>query len=73
MPPGDVRGFDVRTGQELWSFHAIPHEREFGNDTWKNGSSKTTGAANVWTMMSADDELGYAYLPLSSPSDDHYA
>src|SRR5262249_37755 len=33
---------------------------------------KTTGAANVWTMMSADDQLGYVYLPVSTPSDDHY-
>ena len=24
MPPGDVRGFDVRTGKQLWSFHTIP-------------------------------------------------
>src|SRR5947208_13338339 len=29
-------------------------------------------AANVWTMMSADDALGYVYLPFSTPSDDHY-
>jgi len=72
MPPGDVRGFDVRTGQKLWSFHTIPREGEFGNDSWKNGSWKTTGAANVWTMMSADEELGYVYLPVSTPSDDHY-
>jgi quinoprotein glucose dehydrogenase len=72
MPPGDVRGFDVRTGKQLWSFHAIPHRGEFGSDSWKNDSAKTTGAANVWTMMSADDELGYVYLPFSRPSDDHY-
>src|SRR5580704_17438716 len=72
MPPGDVRGFDIRTGKQLWSFHTIPHEGEFGNDSWKRGSWKTTGAANVWTMMSADDELGYVYLPVSTPSDDHY-
>ena len=72
MPPGDVRGFDVRTGKQIWSFHTIPHEGEFGSGTWKEGSSKTTGAANVWTMMSADDELGYVYLPVSTPSDDHY-
>jgi quinoprotein glucose dehydrogenase len=72
MPPGDVRGFDVRTGKQLWIFHAIPRQGEFGNETWKNGSWKTTGAANVWTMMSADDALGYVYLPFSTPSDDHY-
>ena len=72
MPPGDVRGFDVRTGKLLWSFHTIPHKGEFGYDTWKNGSAETTGAGNLWTMLSADDELGYVYLPLTSVSDDHY-
>ena len=68
MPPGDVRGFDVRTGKLLWSFHTIPHKGEYGYDTWKNGSAETTGAANLWTMLSADDELGYVYLPLTSVS-----
>src|SRR5437867_4901436 len=56
MPPGDVRGFDVRTGEQQWIFHSIPRAGEFGNETWKNGSWQTTGAANVWTMMSADEE-----------------
>ena len=72
MPPGDVRGFDVRTGKQQWIFHSIPREGEFGNETWKDGSWKTTGAANVWTMMSADEALGYVYLPFSTPSDDFY-
>jgi quinoprotein glucose dehydrogenase len=72
MPPGDVRGFDVRTGQQLWQFRSIPGEGEFGNETWDEGSWKTTGAANVWTLMSADDELGLVYLPFSTPSNDWY-
>jgi quinoprotein glucose dehydrogenase len=72
MPPGDVRGFDVRTGKQQWIFHAVPKEGEFGNETWAKGSWKTTGAANVWTMMSADDALGYVYLPFSTPANDHF-
>lgn len=72
MPPGDVRGFDVRTGKQQWIFHAIPRQGEFGNETWKGDSWKTMGATNVWTMMSADEALGYVYLPFSTPSDDHY-
>jgi quinoprotein glucose dehydrogenase len=72
MPPGDLRGFDVGTGKQQWIFHSVPIDGEFGNDTWKDGSWKTTGAANVWTMMSADEALGYVYLPFSTPSDDHY-
>ena len=72
MPPGDVRGFDVRTGEQRWIFHTIPQDGEFGNETWKNDSWKTTGNTNVWTMMSADEELGYVYLPVSTPTNDYY-
>ena len=72
MPPGDVRGFDVRTGKQLWQFRAVPVEGEFGNETWEDGSWKTTGGTNVWTLVSADDELGYVYLPVSTPSNDFY-
>ena len=72
MPPGHVRGFDVRTGEQRWMFRAIPAAGESGNETWQEGSWKTTGGANAWTMMSADDELGYVYLPFSSPANDWY-
>lgn len=71
-PPGDVRGFDVRTGELLWTFHAIPHPGEFGHDTWEPDAWKEFGAANVWSMMSADRDLGYVYLPFSTPSNDFY-
>ncbi len=72
MPPGDVRGFDARTGEQLWVFQSIPQEGEFGNETWENDSWETTGSTNVWTMMSADEELGYVYLPFSTPTNDYY-
>ena len=71
-PPGDVRGFDVRTGEQLWTFHSIPQEGEPGRDTWENGSWKVSGNTNVWTLMSADPELGLAYLPFGTPTNDWY-
>ena len=36
--PGYVRGFDVRTGSALWTFHTIPQPGEFGNETWEDDS-----------------------------------
>ncbi|WP_316743091.1 pyrroloquinoline quinone-dependent dehydrogenase [Pedobacter antarcticus] len=72
MPPGAVRGFDVRTGKQVWKFNAIPQKGEFGNETWEGDSWKTVGSANVWAPISADDELGYVYLPFSTPSNDNY-
>ncbi len=71
-PPGDVRGFDVRTGEHLWTFHSIPQAGEFGNETWKNESWKGTGNTNVWSLMSCDEELGYVYLPFGTPTSDYY-
>ncbi len=71
-PRGDVQAFDARTGKPVWIFHVVPQAGEFGNDTWENDSWKYTGNANVWTLMSADDDLGYVYLPFSTPTNDWY-
>jgi len=70
--PGDVRAYDVRTGKLRWTFHVIPRAGEFGLDTWKEDSWRYTGHANLWSLISADEELGYAYLPLTSPTSDMY-
>ena len=70
--PGDVRGFDAHTGEQVWVFQTVPQEGEYGNDTWENDAWQTYGQANVWSAMSADDELGYVYLPVSSTTHNHY-
>ena len=70
--PGDVRGFDAHTGEQVWVFQTVPQEDEYGNDTWENDAWQTFGQANVWSAMSADDELGYVYLPVSSTTHNHY-
>jgi len=72
LPPGHVRGFDVRSGKQKWLFHSIPQPGEVGNETWEEGSWAFNGSTNVWTMMSADPELGYVYLPFGTPSNDWY-
>jgi quinoprotein glucose dehydrogenase len=70
--PGDVRAYDVRTGRLRWTFHVIPRAGEFGVATWKENSWQYTGHANLWSLISVDEELGYAYLPLTSPTSDMY-
>ena len=57
-PPGDVRAFDVRTGKLRWTFHVVPREGEPGVETWEDDSWGYTGAGNVWSLISADEELG---------------
>ena len=69
---GYVRGFDVRTGKRLWTFHTIPKQGEPGYDTWLNGSAEYTGNTGVWTQVTVDEELGLVYLPVESPTGDYY-
>ena len=67
----DVLAFDVRTGKKKWVFHTIPRKGEPGYDTWKTGVDYTGNAA-VWPTFTADDELGYVYLPVEAPTNDIY-
>jgi quinoprotein glucose dehydrogenase len=69
---GYVRGFDVKTGKRLWTFHTIPMKNEEGAKTWLNGSAEYTGNTGVWTQVSVDEELGLVYLPVESPTGDFY-
>ena len=71
-PPGDVQAFNVRTGEFVWSFHTIPQEGEYGNDTWEDDSWSYTGSANVWAPFTVDAERGLVYLPVSTPNNDFY-
>jgi quinoprotein glucose dehydrogenase len=72
MPRGDIQAFDARTGKPLWLFHTVPQTGEFGNETWEQESWKYTGNTNAWTLLSADDELGYVYIPTGTPTNDWY-
>jgi len=73
--PSYIRGFDVRTGKQLWKFNLVPEPGEFGAETWVNGSKVGTpgvGKADAWAPYSADPELGLVYIPVGMPLMDEY-
>ena len=71
--PGWVRAWDVKTGEHSWDFHTVPNSAdEFGADTWLNDSWRYSGNANVWSMLSGDNELGHVYLPTGTATNDYY-
>jgi quinoprotein glucose dehydrogenase len=71
-PPGFVRAFDVRTGKELWSFSPVPREGDPATASWQDEAWRYSGAGNVWSTFSADDELGLVYVPTSGVTNDMY-
>ena len=71
--PGSVQAFDARTGERRWIFFTVPQSNDaFGADTWENQSWRITGHANVWGLMSLDEERGLLYVPTSTPSSDYW-
>lgn len=64
--PGNIMGFDVRTGDLVWEFNVVPREGEFGSETWGANSWEVAGDVASWCCISADEELGLVYVPLSS-------
>jgi quinoprotein glucose dehydrogenase len=69
---GLVSAFDARTGKLLWTFNTIPRPGEAGSETWENDSWAVNGNTGVWNQISVDEELGLVYLPVETPSGDHY-
>ncbi|GGL53467.1 membrane protein [Wenxinia marina] len=69
-PSGVIRGFDARTGELAWAWDlAAPEENRNGPP---EGEVYTRGTPNMWTTATADEELGYVYLPMGNSAVDYY-
>ncbi|MFZ9046619.1 MAG: PQQ-binding-like beta-propeller repeat protein [Cyclobacteriaceae bacterium] len=72
--PGDIRAFDVRTGELVWTFHTIPYPGEEGYETFPKDAYLNTylGGANNWAGMAVDHENGMLFVPTGSVAADFY-
>jgi quinoprotein glucose dehydrogenase len=70
--PGDILGYDARTGEFLWKFNVIPRPGEFGHDTWESDAWKWTGDISSWAPLSADQQRGIVYIPTNGATMDFY-
>ncbi len=70
---GVVRAYDARSGELRWSFDPIPRSDDHpGASEWSDEARRTTGAANVWSIISADPERDMVFLPTGSAAPDFY-
>lgn len=68
-PSGVVRGYDPRTGELLWAWDI---GREGKTVMPPEGEVYTRGTPNVWSLTSADDELGLVYVPTGNATPDYF-
>jgi quinoprotein glucose dehydrogenase len=68
-PSGVVRGYDPITGDLLWAWDI---GREGQSNPPPEGGYYTRGTPNVWSLTSADDELGLVYVPTGNATPDYF-
>lgn len=68
-PSGVVRGYDPVTGELKWAWD-IGREGQTGLPP--EGGYYTRGTPNVWSLTSADDELGLVYVPTGNATPDYF-
>ncbi len=68
-PSGVVRAYDPRTGELVWAWDM---GREGETQMPNKGETYTRGTPNVWSLMSADDELGLVYVPTGNATPDYF-
>ena len=70
MPPGVVRGYDVRSGRLLWAWDVV------SPTSIKNPPPDTTyrrSTANYWSIGSANAALGLLFIPTGNVPPDFFA
>ena len=68
-PSGVVRGYDPRTGLLIWAWDI---GRESDVAIPPDGGDYTRGTPNVWSLMSADNDLGLVYVPTGNATPDYF-
>jgi len=67
-PPGGVRAFDARTGEQVWEFLSVPGPGELGHDTWLSDAWRDHPNLFHWAFsMTLDPDLGLLYTAFESP------
>ncbi len=64
---GDVFSYDLTNGKQLWRFHTVPKEGEFGFETWRGSSHE---GANPWGGLSLDERRGIVFVAVGAPRPD---
>ena len=70
--PGDVRGFDLLTGKEVWRFHTIPHPGDPNFGTWGLNGWQDRKGPGSWQPLTVDNEHGLVFVALGNAVDQNY-
>src|SRR6476619_4876009 len=69
---GDIRGFDLRSGNEIWRFHTVPQPGEPNFGTWGPDGWQDRRGPGSWVNMTVDVPNGLVFVPMGQPTDQNF-
>ena len=70
--PGDLRGFDLLTGKELWRFHTVPQPGDPNFGTWGLNGWQDRKGPGSWQPLTVDTANGLVFVALGNAVDQNY-
>jgi glucose dehydrogenase len=70
--PGDLRGFDLLTGKEVWRFHTVPQPGDPNFGTWGENGWQDRKGPGSWQPLTVDNENGLVFVALGNAVDQNY-
>ena len=70
--PGDLRGFDLLTGKEVWRFHTVPHPGDPNFGTWGLNGWQDRKGPGSWQPLTVDNENGLVFVALGNAVDQNF-
>ncbi|ELQ15829.1 PQQ-binding-like beta-propeller repeat protein [Xanthomonas translucens] len=71
LEQGVVRGYDARSGRELWRWDPVLRAPAAAAG-WQPEQAATVGGGDAWAPLAVDPALGLVYVPTGSASPDYY-
>ena len=70
--PGDLRGFDLLTGREVWHFHTVPQPGDPNFGTWGLNGWQDRKGPGSWQPLTVDHDNGLVFVALGNAVDQNY-
>ena len=70
--PGDLRGFDILTGKQVWRFHTVPQPGEPNFGTWGLNGWQDRKGPGSWQPLTVDNENGLVFVALGNAVDQNF-
>lgn len=67
-----VKGWDIVTGEPIWTFYLKAQPGDINRVTWLNGSADKEYTPNIWGLFSVDTERGTVFVPVEKVGNDYW-